>query len=150
MKFMKATVSTPARMALARLHESKAEAEAEANEARARVARLSTLAESAAPVRAKLAALDAEESARFASWSKDPDAPMPAADSAARTDLLRELAAAQASADAAARAIAQVTTEVAAANAKVGAAETALNFAAAHVGLEEMGSPSFTSTLALG
>ena len=75
-KFLKSYASE-ARTTLARLIDARTEAAAEATEARARIARLSALAESIAPFRGKLAAMDAEESARFASWSKDPDAPMP-------------------------------------------------------------------------
>jgi hypothetical protein len=138
-KFFKANINTPARLNLARLHEARAEAASEANEARARIARLAEIAKAADPIRAKLGALDAQEAANFAAWSSDPGAPVPAADTAARVALQRELADAQAQADAASRAIAGMGHETTTANAKVAAAEAQVPLAAAVVVLEALG-----------
>jgi hypothetical protein len=136
-KFLKSYASE-ARTTLARLLDARTEAAEEANEARARIARLECLAHSAEQVRAKLSALDAEEAARYSAWSRDASLPAPSPDTTKRTDLSRELSEAQSRSDAAHRAMAVMRGEVDAAIAKSNAAESALNFAAAHVALEEM------------
>ena len=130
---------TPARERLAHLHKARAAAAAEVAEAQARVSRLRALADAAAPVKARLAALDAEEAARFSVWAKsEADAPPPAADNAARIDLQRELADAEARAAAASRALSGVEHEKAQAAAKAAAVEAAIPVAAAHAVLEEL------------
>jgi hypothetical protein len=85
-----------------------------------------------------LGALDAEEAQRFATWARESDSPVPAAETSARTSLLRELSEAQSVADGAARAVAGMQHEVSDAHAKVQAAEAALPIAAAHALLEEL------------
>ena len=64
--------ATEARTALARLIDAKAEAAQKSREAQARAERLSALTTAAAPIAAKLAAIESAESAAFAEWSKDP------------------------------------------------------------------------------
>ena len=127
-------------MGLARLHDARAAAAAEANEIRARIARLAEIAKLGDPVAARLAALDSEEVSRYSEWSRgNADAPVPTPDTAARTDLMRELAEARSRSDAASRAIAGMGHEVAAASAKVAAAEAQVPLAAAVVVLEALG-----------
>jgi hypothetical protein len=138
-KFQPKSPPSEARLRLGELHQARNAGAAEMREAQSRIDRLSALSQTAAPIRAKLAALDASEAHAFASWSRDPGSPAPAVDSAARTDLQRELAAAQATGDAAARATDGVRSEVAAAQAKVAEVEREIRFAAGLVALEELG-----------
>jgi hypothetical protein len=131
---------THARERLAYLLKAKEAAAAEVKEAQARISRLQALASAADPVKAKLAALDAEEAQRFATWARESDSsPVPAAETAARTSLLRELSEAQATADGASRAISGMSHEIAEAHAKVQAAESHIPVAAATAALEELG-----------
>lgn len=130
---------SPARERLAHLLKAKEAAAAEVAEAAGRVNRLNALVTGADPIRAKLAGLDAEEAQKFADWAKsDSSEPIPAANIAARVDLQRELIDAQAKADAASRAAAGMSHEIANANAKSVAADKALPLAAAVVALEEL------------
>jgi hypothetical protein len=134
-KFQSKSLDTPARLRLGELIETRVAAAAEVTAAQSRLSRLTTLADSAAPIRAKLAKLDADEAAAFAAWAKGaPDAPPPAA--ADRTDLTRELSEAVARTVAATRAIDGMRAEVNEASAKANAADQALNAAVAMVGLE--------------
>ena len=137
-KFIK-SYSSEARTSLARLIDARTEAAEEVREAQARIARLSALAESATPVRGRLAALDAAESRTYADWSRgDPTAPPPAADTAARVALINELAGAESTAAAAERAIEGMRAEVNAARVKANAADQALGVAVATVALESL------------
>ena len=136
--FKKSTVSTAARVKLAELLDAKAEAIAERQEAQARVARLSALATAPDKPRAALARLNAAEAEAYATWSRNPDSPPPNVDSAARTDLQRELAEAQSRADAGARAVEGVRADMNAADARSNALDRELQFAVASVALEEL------------
>ncbi len=138
MKFRSSKISSEARVHLAELIEARAEARAEVADAEARVVRLSALATAADKPRSALARLDAEEAQQFAEWSRNPDAPPPVADSAARTDLQGEIAEAQSSADAAARAVDQVRQDVLAAHGKLTTAKSAIKLAAGRVAIEEL------------
>lgn len=135
-KFQSKSVDGPARVRLAELLDAKAEALAERQEAQARVARLTALAGTAAPIRAKLAAIEAEETSRFGEWSRSGDGPPPAVDTAARTDLQRELAEAQSRADAGARAVEAVRADMNEAGARSTALDRELQFATLGVALE--------------
>lgn len=138
MKFKAKGVDSPARVALASLLESRAEAAADMREAQARIDRLSALATAAEPVRAALARLDAAESQAFAAWSSDPTLPVPMPASAERINVQRELADAQSKADAASRAIEGLRGETAACAANLAVVERRLNFATCEVALEEL------------
>jgi hypothetical protein len=136
-KFIK-SYDTESRTALARLIDVRNEAANEAREAQQRIERLTALSTAAVEPRAALARLDAESAAAMAAWSRDPSLPIPAPDTAERTNLQRELAQATAKADAAGRAVESMRAEVNAAGVKASAAERELNFAAAYVALEEL------------
>ena len=139
-KFMTANIQTPARMALARLHEARSEAAAEANEARARIGRLAEIAKSADPIKTKLGALDAQEAANFSAWSRgDFDTPV-----SGRRHRRPRCASARACRRSGASGRRKPRhrwhwPEVAAANAKVAAAEAQVPLAAAVVMLETLG-----------
>jgi hypothetical protein len=136
-KFIK-SFATEARTSLARLHSARSEAAAEARGAQSRIDRLAELANAVAPIAAKLAVLDANEAEAFAAWARSPASPAPSPDTSARVDLQRELAEAQATADAATRAVPAMRREVDVANAKAAAAAEAVPLAAALVALEEL------------
>jgi hypothetical protein len=111
---------SPARQRLAGIIAAKAEAEAAAKEAAARVERLNALAGATAPIEAELQALNVKESAVMAAWARgDSCEPPPAASVAARVDIERRLQEARATADAAQRAAAQMQNELADATRRV-------------------------------
>jgi hypothetical protein len=137
-KFLK-HYSSEARTALARLIDAKAAAADESREAQARVDRLTALAGAAEPVRAKLSALDASEAQAFADWARDSSLPVPAADTAARVDITRELAEAEAKGAAASRAVSAMRGEIELAHVKANEADQALAAAVMTVALEAVG-----------
>src|SRR5271156_4351023 len=104
-KFQSKNISTPARLHLSALLSSKTEAVADQRTAQGWIERLAALATAADQPRNALARLDSDSAAAMAAWSRDPSLPVPAPDTAARIDLTRDLADAQAKGDAASRAI---------------------------------------------
>jgi hypothetical protein len=95
---------SPNREALKSLNAARAEAAAEVDALRNRVASLAKLKESSVALEAELSALDADEAAALAEWSATPDTSLPEPDVAARADVMARLSATRqriASADAA-------------------------------------------------
>jgi hypothetical protein len=137
-KFQSKSLDTSARLRLGELIAARNEAAAEVTAAQSRLSRLTTLADSAAPIRAKIAELDASEAAIFGEWSKADSGPVPSPDTATRAALLAALADSQAQADAGERAASAVRNEIADANAKLAAADAGLALAAGYVALEEL------------